>query len=83
MNGAPEICERATRPGVLGAEYFREIRELLAGGGLPDPKDGASDVETRVGAGESVGLEARPGRKRMAEERLVGLALARMSHSSR
>src|ERR1700761_5361361 len=25
-------------PGVLGAEYFREIRELLAGGGPPDPK---------------------------------------------
>ena len=38
MNGAPEICEWATRPGVLGAEYFREIRELLAGGGPPDPK---------------------------------------------
>jgi hypothetical protein len=38
MNGAPEICEWATRPGVLGAEYFREIRKLLAGGGPPDPK---------------------------------------------
>ena len=25
-------------PGLLGAEYFREIRELLAGGGPPDPK---------------------------------------------
>src|SRR5579875_3537063 len=25
-------------PGVLGAEYFREIRGLLAGGGPPDPK---------------------------------------------
>ena len=25
-------------PGVLGAEYFREIRGLLGAGGLPDPK---------------------------------------------
>src|SRR5690242_10719596 len=25
-------------PGVLGAQYFREIRELLAGGGPPDVK---------------------------------------------
>jgi len=25
-------------PGVLGAEYFREIRGLLAGGGPPDVK---------------------------------------------
>jgi quercetin dioxygenase-like cupin family protein len=25
-------------PGLLGAEYFREIRELLAGGGPPDVK---------------------------------------------
>lgn len=24
-------------PGILGAEYFREVRELLAGGGPPDP----------------------------------------------
>lgn len=25
-------------PGALGAEYFREIRGLLAAGGPPDPK---------------------------------------------
>lgn len=25
-------------PGLLGAEYFREVRGLMAGGGPPDPK---------------------------------------------
>ena len=34
----PAVVLCTITPGVLGAEYFREIRELLAGGGPPDPK---------------------------------------------
>ena len=35
-------------PGVFGVQYFREIRELLAHGGPPDPKK-AAEVMTRHG----------------------------------
>jgi quercetin dioxygenase-like cupin family protein len=35
-------------PGVLGAEYFREIRGLLGGGGPPDPK-AMAEVMLRYG----------------------------------
>jgi len=35
-------------PGVFGVEYFRELRELLAGGGPPDPKK-AAEVMLRHG----------------------------------
>ncbi len=34
----PAVVLCTITPGVLGAEYFREIRELLAGGGPPDVK---------------------------------------------
>ncbi|MDQ0396121.1 cupin domain-containing protein [Labrys monachus] len=33
----PARCLCVLTPGVLGPEYFREIREALAGGGPPDP----------------------------------------------
>ena len=69
-------------PGVLGAEYFREIRELLAGVGLRILRRWGSDAEVWVGSGETAGLEARSG-EGMVEVKLVGFALARMSHSSR
>lgn len=35
-------------PGVLGADYFKEIRGLLAGGGPPDPK-AMAEVMLRYG----------------------------------
>jgi quercetin dioxygenase-like cupin family protein len=35
-------------PGVFGVQYFREIRELLASGGPPDPKK-ASEIMLRHG----------------------------------
>lgn len=35
-------------PGVFGVQYFREVRELLAGGGPPDPKK-AAEVMLRHG----------------------------------
>jgi quercetin dioxygenase-like cupin family protein len=34
----PAVVLCTITPGLLGAEYFREIRELLSGGGPPDPK---------------------------------------------
>lgn len=38
----------ALTPGVLGVQYFREVRELLAHGGPPDPKK-AAEVMMRHG----------------------------------
>lgn len=38
----------ALTPGVFGVQYFREVRELLAGGGPPDPKK-AAEVMLRHG----------------------------------
>lgn len=35
-------------PGVFGVQYFREMRELMAGGGPPDPR-AAAEVMTRHG----------------------------------
>jgi quercetin dioxygenase-like cupin family protein len=44
----PAVVLCTITPGLLGAEYFREIRGLLGGGGTPDPK-AMAEVMLRYG----------------------------------